>query len=82
MSDTIQIQHVGSVALLRLNRPQVYNSFNREMALALQSALDEAAANKDVRCIVLTGNGKAFCAGQDLAEVTGPNPPGFKTILG
>ena len=63
MSDTIQIQQVGSVALIRLNRPQVYNSFNREMALALQGELDEAAANKDVRCIVLTGNGKAFCAG-------------------
>jgi len=82
MSDTIHIQQVGSVALLRLNRPQVYNSFNREMALALQSALDDAAANKDIRCIVISGNGKAFCAGQDLAEVTGPNPPGFKTILG
>jgi 2-(1,2-epoxy-1,2-dihydrophenyl)acetyl-CoA isomerase len=82
MSETIQIQQVGSVVLLRLNRPQVYNSFNREMALALQGALDDAAANKDVRCIVITGNGKAFCAGQDLAEVTGPNPPGFKTILG
>ena len=59
MSDSLQINHVGSVVLLRLNRPQVYNSFNREMALALQSALDDAAANKDVRCIVITGNGKA-----------------------
>jgi 2-(1,2-epoxy-1,2-dihydrophenyl)acetyl-CoA isomerase len=82
MSDTLQIQQIGAVQLIRLNRAQVFNSFNREMALALQGALDAAADDANVRCIVLTGSGKAFCAGQDLAEVSDPNGPPLKTILG
>ena len=81
MSDTINYEIQGNVAIIRLNRPAVFNSFNREMALALQAQLDACAADDNIRAIVLTGTGKAFCAGQDLAEVTGPNPPGFKTIL-
>jgi 2-(1,2-epoxy-1,2-dihydrophenyl)acetyl-CoA isomerase len=81
MSETIIVERTGAVAMIRLNRPQVFNSFNREMALALQAELDLCANDESVRAIVITGNGKAFCAGQDLAEVTGPNPPGFLTIL-
>lgn len=69
------------VAIIRLNRPEKFNAFNREMALSLQKALDEAEADSLVRCIYLTGNGKAFCAGQDLGEVTGENPVGFEKIL-
>ncbi len=46
MSDTLQIQHVGSVALIRLNRPQVYNSFNREMALACKVPLTKPRLTK------------------------------------
>lgn len=81
MSDTIQYSIQNQVAIIALNRPQVYNSFNREMALALQHQLKLAAEDHHIRAIVLTGNGKAFCAGQDLAEVTGPDAPGFETIL-
>ncbi len=52
------------------------------MALLLQSELDAAEKNPEVRAIVITGNGKAFCAGQDLKEVTSPElNPGFKKIL-
>jgi len=51
------------------------------MALLLQDKLDEAAAMPEVRCIYLTGAGKGFCAGQDLAEVVDPNGPGMGTIL-
>jgi 2-(1,2-epoxy-1,2-dihydrophenyl)acetyl-CoA isomerase len=47
----------------------------------LHAALDAAEINKNVRAIVLTGNGKAFCAGQDLAEVTDPNGPGISRIV-
>ncbi|MCG2419709.1 enoyl-CoA hydratase/isomerase family protein [Aequorivita sp. F47161] len=72
----------NNVATLTLNRPEVFNSFNREMALLLQSELDACEKNPDVRAIVITGNGKAFCAGQDLKEVTSPElNPGFKKIL-
>ena len=79
MSNSIEFKVKNKVAFITLNRPEVFNSFNREMALSLQSILDDCNANSDVRAIVLTGNGKAFCAGQDLKEVTDPElNPGFK----
>lgn len=71
----------NGVCTLTLNRPEVFNSFNREMAMQLQQALDAAAKDDAVRAIVLTGEGKAFCAGQDLAEATDPNGPELKTIV-
>jgi 2-(1,2-epoxy-1,2-dihydrophenyl)acetyl-CoA isomerase len=71
----------GSVATIRLNRPEKFNAFNREMALLLQQLLDECAKDIQIRAIYLTGNGKAFCAGQDLGELVGENPPGFEVIL-
>ena len=71
----------NSVAVVTLNRPEKFNAFNREMALLLQQVLDKCAADKNVKAIYLTGNGKAFCAGQDLAELTGDNSPGFEVIL-
>lgn len=70
-----------SIATITLNRPDKLNSFNREMALRLQSILDECAALDEVRCIYITGSGKGFSAGQDLAEVADPNGPGMQKIL-
>ena len=82
MNNSILIKIENQVAYITLNRPEVFNSFNREMALSLQSILDECEHNNEVRSIVITGNGKAFCAGQDLKEVTSPElNPGFKKIL-
>lgn len=69
------------VGYVRLNRPDKYNSFNRQMALQLQQILDHIAADIDVRAVYITGSGKAFCAGQDLSELVGENPPGFEVIL-
>ncbi len=69
------------VRIITLNRPDKFNAFNREMALELQHGLDKAGADQQVRAIYLTGNGKAFCAGQDLGELVGENPPGFEVIL-
>jgi 2-(1,2-epoxy-1,2-dihydrophenyl)acetyl-CoA isomerase len=67
------------VATLTLNRPEVFNSFNGEMALLFQNQLDSCEADSNIRAIVITGQGKAFCAGQDLKEVTTPElHPGFK----
>ena len=71
----------NNVAVITLNRPDKFNSFNREMALQLQKVLDDCAADENVRCILLTGAGKAFCAGQDIAELTGDNPIGIEIIL-
>lgn len=79
LSILLEIQ--SGVAFITLNRPDKLNSFNREMALLLQKTLDDCAANNEVRCIYLTGAGKGFCAGQDLAEVVDPNGPGMQKIL-
>ena len=57
----------GAVLTITLNRPEVYNAFNRELHAALYDALGEAAA-AEIRAVVITGAGKAFCAGQDLKE--------------
>ncbi|MFY0629631.1 MAG: enoyl-CoA hydratase/isomerase family protein [Flavobacteriaceae bacterium] len=79
---SIKLHIENKVAYITLNRPEVFNSFNREMALALQDTFDACEKNDEVRAIVLTGSGKAFCAGQDLKEVTSPElNPGFKKIL-
>jgi len=68
----------NSIAFITLNRPDKLNAFNREMALLLQNYLDEAASVKDVRCIYITGVGKGFSTGQDLAEVVDPAGPGME----
>ncbi|HLX91018.1 MAG TPA: enoyl-CoA hydratase-related protein [Puia sp.] len=69
------------IGAITLNRPEKFNSFNREMALLLQKTLDDCSSDERVRCILLTGTGKAFCAGQDLTELSCENPPGFDKIL-
>ncbi|MAP55528.1 enoyl-CoA hydratase-related protein [Altibacter sp.] len=83
MSETsIALKIEKNTAWITLNRPDVFNSFNREMALGFQKQLDHCASQAAVRTIVITGSGRAFCAGQDLKEVTSPElNPGFKTIL-
>lgn len=82
MNKSITTKIENKIATLTLNRPEVFNSFNREMALLLQNELDACEKNPEVRAIVITGSGKAFCAGQDLKEVTSPElNPGFKKIL-
>ncbi|MCC7054945.1 MAG: 2-(1,2-epoxy-1,2-dihydrophenyl)acetyl-CoA isomerase [Gemmatimonadaceae bacterium] len=68
-SDLILTALADGVMTIALNRPQVLNSFNAEMAASLQAALATAAADPAVRAVLLTANGRAFCAGQDLAEV-------------
>lgn len=81
MTQTLQHEINDGVAIIKLNRPDVFNSFNREMALGLQKLLDDIADNEQIRAIYLTGNGKAFCAGQDLAEVTASDAPFIEKIV-
>ncbi|GGE37298.1 2-(1,2-epoxy-1,2-dihydrophenyl)acetyl-CoA isomerase [Agaricicola taiwanensis] len=66
MSDVLVTTHRGAAAILSINRPQRLNALTPEVFSALQRALDECEAAPDVRCVVLTGEGRAFCAGQDL----------------
>jgi 2-(1,2-epoxy-1,2-dihydrophenyl)acetyl-CoA isomerase len=71
----------NGVCELKLNRPEVFNSFNKTMALQLQKALDDCEKDDSIRAIIITGEGKAFCAGQDLAEATDPNGPELQSIV-
>ncbi len=71
----------NGVCILTLNRPAVFNSFNQTMAFQLQGALDACATDDSVRVVVIQGEGKAFCAGQDLAEATDPEGPELKSIV-
>lgn len=58
----------GAVRLLTLNRPQALNAFTTGMLAQLRQALDDAAEDASVRAVLITGNGRAFCAGQDLSD--------------
>ncbi len=80
-SNTLIINKEGYVTYIYLNRPDKFNSFNKEMAIALQDELKKAEQEKSCRCIILSGQGKAFCAGQDLSEAIDKNGPGIKTIV-
>ena len=80
--DTVLFEKIGNVGKITLNRPKVFNSFNREMSLLLQQMLDDCKADAEIRAIYLTGAGKAFCAGQDLQEITSEGAPELSTILG
>ncbi|MCD6063144.1 MAG: 2-(1,2-epoxy,2-dihydrophenyl)acetyl-CoA isomerase [Flavipsychrobacter sp.] len=71
----------SGVAYITLNRPDKFNSFNREMALAFQQALDGCESDEAIRSIYITGSGKAFCAGQDLGEAIDPNGPELEQIV-
>lgn len=77
-SSSLLLERGDGVLQITLNRPDVLNSFNREMAQALRQVLAEAATDDSVRAVVLTGAGRGFCAGQDLAEALpegdGPMP--------
>lgn len=71
----------NGVGIITLNRPDKFNSFVRQMAFDLQARLDECEKNSEVRAIYLTAEGKAFCAGQDLAEAIDPNQTELTKIV-
>ena len=77
----IEINIEDQVCIIKLNRPKVFNSFNKEMAFELQDILDNCEKNPLVRSILLTAEGKAFCAGQDLQELTAPDGPKLSDIV-
>ena len=77
----LQTNIADGVLTITFDRPDKFNSFNRELALSVQSALKEAAQDTQIRCVLITGNGKAFCAGQDLSEAMDANGPDLSTIV-
>ena len=81
MSHYIQTEFSDGVLSIYFNRPDKYNAIVREMALAFQAELDRAATTPEVRSVYISGRGKAFCAGQDLAEAADPNGPELTRIV-
>lgn len=77
----ISLAKDGGMAVITLLRTEKYNSFVREMALDFQAALDDVAKDDAIRCVVITGSGKAFSAGQDLQEATDPQGPPLSQIV-
>ena len=75
MSDELLLEIDGPVARVVLNRPKVLNALNLALIARMEQALPELAASEDVRVLVLTGRGAAFCAGADLKEVLAAAPP-------
>ncbi len=66
MSDTILTERLGRVAVVYLNRPETLNCFNNELLETFATTMKALDADPDIRCVVITGSGRAFCAGGDL----------------
>ena len=77
----IQFEKIDGVGKITLNRPEKFHAFVREMALELQNVLNKCKEDNEVRAILITANGKAFCAGQDLGEASDPNGPDISKII-
>ena len=79
--ESILFSKENGIATITLNRPDKFNSVNKEIALGMQQFLKESAEDSEVRCIIITAKGKAFCAGQDLAEATHPDSPDLSVFV-
>jgi len=78
---SILFETKDNIAIITFNRPEKLNAFNREMALLFREKLDYCQNDKSIRCIYITGSGKAFSAGQDLSEVTDADAAAINKIL-
>lgn len=78
---TVLLHKENGVGYITLNRPETYNSYNRDMALTLQAHLDDCANDEAVRCVYITGAGKGFCSGQDLSEAMSPSAEDFERMV-
>lgn len=77
----IKYELIDGVGKITLNRPNKYNAFVRDMALEFHRVIDKCKEDPNVRAILITGEGKAFCAGQDLEEAIDPNGPDLTQIV-
>lgn len=74
MSELIRSERKGAVAILTLNRPETLNALDEALLLALEAAIAEVAEDASVRCVVVTGEGRAFAAGADIEAMSHMNP--------
>lgn len=80
--ETLRIEDDGGVRVVSLNRPDVLNACNDRMTAELTDAFKQIERDSDVRCVVLTGAGRAFCSGQDLADLEAKYREGDVPVLG
>jgi 2-(1,2-epoxy-1,2-dihydrophenyl)acetyl-CoA isomerase len=80
MSDSVRVGRDGAVAIITMNRPQALNALNQELTRGLRKAIDESAKDSGVGALILTGEGRAFCAGADLKDVTARLERGDSTL--
>ena len=80
MNEEVLLELRGGVGYITLNRPDKLNAINRNLCIALQHQLDVCNADDAVRCVLITGSGRAFSAGQDLMEFAGKLPD-FEKVL-
>src|SRR3954453_3647452 len=69
--ELIKLTHEGPVAIIQLNRPEVLNALNMKLMDEVIAALDHLEADDDTRCVIITGNERAFAAGADIKEMAG-----------
>ncbi|MBX7141719.1 MAG: enoyl-CoA hydratase/isomerase family protein [Chitinophagales bacterium] len=81
MFETLLLEKQNGKAVIKLNRPEVYNAFNEAMKKELQEALKDVERDKAVRVVIITGEGKAFCSGQDLKDAMNMPNRSFKQSL-
>ncbi len=75
----LKLEKMESYWIIRLNRPDIFNALNEELILEIKDLFEQAAKEKDLRLVVLTGEGKAFCSGADLKS--GISEPNLGNIL-
>jgi 2-(1,2-epoxy-1,2-dihydrophenyl)acetyl-CoA isomerase len=80
--ETIGVETTDRICTITMNRPEVYNALNDKITFEIQDALKNAARDKGVSVVVLTGTGKAFCSGQDLGDLKAKYVPGHVPHLG
>lgn len=77
----IIFERVGEIAIIKLNRPEVLNAINKDVLLELKEAIDEVERDESVRALIITGEGKAFVAGADIAWMRDRSPLEMKEFL-
>lgn len=80
--ETVTYEKSEGIAIITLNRPEVLNAMNEKMARELLDSLRAAERDSEVRCIVITGKGRAFCAGEDIQDLRGDYERGVNPKLG
>ena len=80
-TESILFAKANNIATITFNRPKQFNCVNQELALAFQEYLQACIEDAEIRCVVITGTEKAFCAGQDLKEIIDPEGPELESIV-